>query len=1041
MSRVKVLIEGQLVTELAEAGTKLVVVDFTSKTCGPCHMIAPVFDQLSKEFTNVVFLKVDINECTMTASIYRIQAMPTFLFFIQNKVIDELVGADPNQLRSKIEKNQAKAPFQGTGQTLGSGGGSGKSSLLAEKPKGFQPDPKQLAELLDMGFPENRAIKGLFMTQNGLTKLPMDWIFENMDNPDIDDPVDLNSKPPTTSNPPTTQTTAPAATQTTPASNPTTTTSSSSSDTTTTTTTTSTTPSDPNQPPTVHNALCDLCGKQIIGLRFKCKTCPNFDLCEPCKNLGKHNPGHEYAVHDKDIENYQMTPEEKALQKKKLEERIQELRKKKAEDEDKREIERELSRRSNGKSSQEALEKWKLDQNKREADKIKREKEQEAIAKKRIKEKIEQDRLERIAKKNAATNPNAAPATTPAPAAVTPVAAVKAPVNYTESTIQIRLLSGESVRGTFPITATLEDVRQYVANNSNSPSNFTLSSTFPRKIYTKQELSSTTVSDAGLVPNVPTSADAESKALDILKEYSNITRYTYFTTDRKLTKYPYGLCGGTPIEDCDLPKYAEAVVWLSGVTIIIALVILVFSVIFWIFKACLLGGCRPTHGLFCPGPKYDPEIGEGYTGCQVWALRIAILFFTIGCVPLFIVSMTGNRQTTNHINELGTTVLDKVELTVVQLTNISTELQSPKYSDFQEYSGQIVEQLNSVITTAEDIQDKGQDVNKFAKEYNGYRNDIVLAGLIVAIVVCGVIAVSAVFSIPLFSLIGALALILVLPLMWIVFSAHYPANSLLSDACLFYNDTRDNPNTFQNVNPIINQLYQGCGNASLNSTIPAFNSVASLINDLFSNGYEQACNLFTDNLCQMEYPYWEHPEIPMSNTTRNVMQCPQGVTCSQNTLGQFLNSTINDFKWGCYIQGTGVVCNNQLSDCGGSPNYPITCDYQQVSSVFQCQSNCNNNILSNAASGIVTVYNSVMDLNNLWVSTIIPVIQCSNLQPFIDSVEDLVCIKAVNSLTLLIAPTGVFACVLVAIGICAVLGFKRFNTKMRVKRSISRESA
>ena len=54
-------------TLLSSSGDKAVVVDFTATWCGPCQRIAPIYEELAKEFPQCVFVKVDVDENQETA--------------------------------------------------------------------------------------------------------------------------------------------------------------------------------------------------------------------------------------------------------------------------------------------------------------------------------------------------------------------------------------------------------------------------------------------------------------------------------------------------------------------------------------------------------------------------------------------------------------------------------------------------------------------------------------------------------------------------------------------------------------------------------------------------------------------------------------------------------------------------------------------------------------------------------------------------------------------------------------------------------------
>lgn len=87
-----------------EESNKVVVVDFFATWCGPCKMLAPVFDSLSEELTDVDFVKVDIDQSLELAQKFGITTVPTMMIFKDGKVVDTLVGFMPkDNLKAKVQ--------------------------------------------------------------------------------------------------------------------------------------------------------------------------------------------------------------------------------------------------------------------------------------------------------------------------------------------------------------------------------------------------------------------------------------------------------------------------------------------------------------------------------------------------------------------------------------------------------------------------------------------------------------------------------------------------------------------------------------------------------------------------------------------------------------------------------------------------------------------------------------------------------------------------------------------------------------------------
>lgn len=82
----------------------LVVVDCWAAWCAPCRAIAPVVEQLAKEYSGkVVFGKLNVDENPETAQRFGIMAIPTLLVIKDGEEVDRIVGALPkSQLEEKI---------------------------------------------------------------------------------------------------------------------------------------------------------------------------------------------------------------------------------------------------------------------------------------------------------------------------------------------------------------------------------------------------------------------------------------------------------------------------------------------------------------------------------------------------------------------------------------------------------------------------------------------------------------------------------------------------------------------------------------------------------------------------------------------------------------------------------------------------------------------------------------------------------------------------------------------------------------------------
>lgn len=81
---------------------KSVFVDFYADWCGPCKMVGPLVEELSREETDVKFVKVNVDDNPAIAQRYGIMSIPTLIVFKNGEIAGSSLGFQPKEALAQL---------------------------------------------------------------------------------------------------------------------------------------------------------------------------------------------------------------------------------------------------------------------------------------------------------------------------------------------------------------------------------------------------------------------------------------------------------------------------------------------------------------------------------------------------------------------------------------------------------------------------------------------------------------------------------------------------------------------------------------------------------------------------------------------------------------------------------------------------------------------------------------------------------------------------------------------------------------------------
>ena len=100
--KIKHINENEFQAEVLDKNT-LILVDFWAPWCGPCKALAPTLESLANAFDGKVsVVKVNVDDNAGLANKYNIRGIPNLILFKDGEVLDQIVGAVPQEIIEKM---------------------------------------------------------------------------------------------------------------------------------------------------------------------------------------------------------------------------------------------------------------------------------------------------------------------------------------------------------------------------------------------------------------------------------------------------------------------------------------------------------------------------------------------------------------------------------------------------------------------------------------------------------------------------------------------------------------------------------------------------------------------------------------------------------------------------------------------------------------------------------------------------------------------------------------------------------------------------